>query len=217
MSGNPRIAVIGAGPAGLRAVETLAKAGLRPVLVDEAPRPGGQIYRQPPAGADRAAETLYGLEAGKARALYRLLADLDNAVEYRPSTLAWNVFENTIDLLGPDGFERLAFDRLVLATGAMDRILPFPGWAIPGVFTLGAAQIALKGQGVSIGRRVALVGAGPLLPLVTRQYRRAGAERRRRAGCDAVLDQAHSDAGTPRLAGDFVKGVSYTLRSMTAG
>ena len=57
----------------------------------------------------------------------------------------------------------------------MDRALPFPGWTTPGVFTLGAAQIALKAQGVAIGRRVALVGAGPLLPLVTYQYLKAGA------------------------------------------
>ena len=64
----------------------------------------------------------------------------------------------------------------ILATGAMDRVLPFPGWTLPGVFTLGGAQIALKAQGVAIGRRVALVGAGPLLPLVAHQYAKAGVD-----------------------------------------
>ena len=50
---TPRVVVIGAGPAGLRATEVLARAGFRPLLIDEAERPGGQIYRQPPAGAER--------------------------------------------------------------------------------------------------------------------------------------------------------------------
>src|SRR2546426_769123 len=78
--------------------------------------------------------------------------------------------------LPPSGHHRLGFSWLVIASGAMDRVLPFPGWTLPGVFTLGGAQIALKAQGVSIGRRVALVGAGPLLPLVAYQYAKAGAE-----------------------------------------
>ena len=52
---EPAVAVVGAGPAGVRAAETLARAGVRPVVFDEAERPGGQIYRQPPAGAERPA------------------------------------------------------------------------------------------------------------------------------------------------------------------
>lgn len=172
---EPTVVVIGAGPAGLRAVETLARAGLCPILLDEAPRPGGQIYRQPPPGAERAPGDLYGFEAPKAVALHRLLDRIGARVDYRPETLAWNILESRIDLLTPQGYAALGFDRLLLATGAMDRILPFPGWTTPGVFTLGAAQIALKAQGVAIGRRVALVGAGPLLPLVAYQYLKAGA------------------------------------------
>src|SRR5262249_47023640 len=60
------VAVVGAGPAGVRAVVTLLAHGLRPVWIDEAPRPGGQIYRRPPAGFRRPPEALYGFEAGKA-------------------------------------------------------------------------------------------------------------------------------------------------------
>ena len=80
----------------------------------------------------------------------------------------------------------------------MDRALPFPGWTLPGVFTLGGAQIALKSQGVSIGRRVAFVGAGPLLPLVAHQYVEAGAQ------VVAVLDVtpfAREAAATPGARG----------------
>ena len=60
------VVVIGAGPAGLRAAEALVRGGVRPILIDEAERPGGQIYRQPPAGAARPPEALYGFEARKA-------------------------------------------------------------------------------------------------------------------------------------------------------
>src|SRR5215213_11838006 len=170
---EPVVAIVGAGPAGVRAAETLARGGVRPILFDEGERPGGQIYRQPPRGAGRAAAELYGLEAAKAAAIHRVLPDLADRVDYRPRTLVWNVFQSQLDLLGPDGYGEQRFDRLILATGAMDRALPFPGWTLPGVFTLGGAQIALKAQGMSIGRRVALVGAGPLLPLVAHQYAKA--------------------------------------------
>lgn len=216
-SSLPRVVVVGAGPAGLRAVETLAKAGLRPILIDEARRPGGQIYRQPPEGAERPAEALYGFEASKATALHRLLADLGDAVDHRPETLVWNVFETTLDLLGPSGISTLEFDRLILATGAMDRILPFPGWTLSGVFTLGAAQIALKAQGVAIGRRVVLIGAGPLLPLVVHQYLKAGAEVA--AALDVTPLGAKIRHGFGLLAEPVTvaKGVWYTARNLLAG
>ena len=92
----------------------------------------------------------------------------------------------------------------------MDRALPFPGWTLPGVFTLGGAQVALKAQGVSIGRRVAFVGAGPLLPLVAHQYAKAGAEVR------AVLDVTPFSAKLAHLPGmlaepvTLAKGLWYT-------
>src|SRR4051812_5305252 len=146
---EPVVAIVGAGPAGVRAAETLARGGVRPILFDEGERPGGQIYRQPPRGAGRAAAELYGLEAAKAAAIHRVLPDLADRVDYRPRTLVWNVFQSQLDLLGPDGYGEQRFDRLILAPGAMDRALPFPGWTLPGVFTLGGAQIALKAQGMS--------------------------------------------------------------------
>jgi NADPH-dependent 2,4-dienoyl-CoA reductase/sulfur reductase-like enzyme len=216
-STSPRIVVVGAGPAGLRAVETLAKAGLKPILIDEAKKPGGQIYRQPPAGAERPAEALYGFEAGKARALHGLLAGLGGAVDHRAETLVWNAFETSLDLLGPKGFESLEFDRLILATGAMDRILPFPGWTLPGVFTLGAAQIALKAQGVAIGRRVALVGAGPLLPLVTHQYLKAGAEVVVALDVTPLGPKVRNILGLLAQPATVLKGVWYTARNLLAG
>ena len=207
------VVIIGAGPAGLRAAEGLARAGVRPVLIDEAERPGGQIYRQPPQGAAQSPKALYGFEAKKAVAVHAILARLGDAIDYRPRTLVWNVFERRLDTIGPDGFGAVDFDKLIIASGAMDRVLPFSGWTLPGVFTLGGAQIALKAQGVSIGRRVAFVGAGPLLPLVAYQYAKAGAE------IAAVLDVTPMSAkvkNASRMLADtrtFTKGLWYVLRN----
>lgn len=219
---EPVVAIVGAGPAGLRAAQVLVEAGLRPLLVDEGHRVGGQIYRRPPLGAERPAAELYGFEAGRARALHDLADALAPRIDHRPGTMVWGIERRepagfTLDCLGPDGHGRIAADRLVLATGAMDRTLPFPGWTLPGVFTLGAAQIALKAQGMAIGRRVSLVGAGPLLPLVAHQYAKAGAT------VVAVLDVTPLGAkigAAPRLAtvpATLAKGIWYTLRGVLRG
>ena len=214
---EPVVAIVGAGPAGVRAAAGKRLGGVRPILFDEGERPGGQIYRQPPRGAGRAAAELYGLEAAKAAAIHRVLPDLVDRVDYRPRTLVWNVFHGQLDLLGPDGYGEQRFDRVILATGAMDRALPFPGWTLPGVFTLGGAQIALKAQGMSIGRRVALVGAGPLLPLVAHQYAKAGAR------IVAVLDATPFAAKITQLPGmlaepaTLAKGFWYTARNRMQG
>ncbi|WP_244276597.1 NAD(P)/FAD-dependent oxidoreductase [Methylobacterium indicum] len=219
---EPTLAIVGAGPAGLRAAQVLTEAGLRPILLDEGHRAGGQIYRRPPPGAERPAAALYGFEAGRAQALHDLADALASQIDYRPDTMVWGIaprapFGFDLDCLGPRGHERIAVDRLVLATGAMDRTLPFPGWTLPGVFTLGAAQIALKAQGMAIGRRVALVGAGPLLPLVAHQYAKAGAT------LAAVLDVTPLGAkvtAVPRLAllpGTLAKGVWYTVAGALRG
>ncbi|CAO3434845.1 Opine oxidase subunit A [Azospirillum doebereinerae] len=167
--------IVGAGPAGIRAAERLVAAGLRPTVIDEAARWGGQIYRQPPDGGfTRPKSALYGFEAGKADAVHQAMAAIRDKVDYRPRTLAWNCEDHALDLLGDGVSETLPFSHLILATGATDRVLPFPGWTLPGVFTLGGSQVALKFQGCAVGRRVAFLGTGPLLYLVAYQYLKAG-------------------------------------------
>ncbi|MGR3805194.1 NAD(P)/FAD-dependent oxidoreductase [Marinibacterium profundimaris] len=180
-----RVLIIGAGPAGIRAAETLAAAGLNPVVVDEAARAGGQIYRRPPEGFTRTPEKLYGSEAAKARALHatfdRLVAE--GKVTHLPQRSVMALHGGTAHVLG-ETRQEIPYDRLIVATGATDRLAPVPGWQAGGVYSLGAAQIALKAQGVALGRRIVLAGSGPLLTLLATQLVASGAE------VAAVLDTA---------------------------
>lgn len=195
---DARIVIVGAGPAGVRAAEMLVAAGLKPIVIDENLRAGGQIYRQPPIGFTRPKKQLYGFESGKADALHRTFDGLAGKIDYRPDTLVWNCHAQQLDLLTRGQHRSQPFSHLILCTGAMDRVLPFPGWLLPGVYTLGAAQVALKAQGCVLGGRIVLVGAGPLLYLVAYQYAKAG------ANIAAVLDTA-SFSGKLRATFDLLK------------
>ncbi|PXF30782.1 (2Fe-2S)-binding protein [Pokkaliibacter plantistimulans] len=203
--------IVGAGPAGIRAAETLVRAGLRPVLIDEAAKGGGQIYRQQPDGFQRPAKALYGFEASRAEAIHASWRALLDQVDYRPHTLVWNSEGDELDLLQvrDQHYDGQPWQQLILATGATDRILPFSGWTLPGVYTLGAAQIALKYQATAIGSRVVFAGTGPLLYLIAYQYAKAGVE------VAAVLDSApfsakwQASASMLRNPPVFAKGLWY--------
>ncbi|TGP55148.1 NAD(P)/FAD-dependent oxidoreductase [bacterium M00.F.Ca.ET.230.01.1.1] len=181
---SPKIVIIGAGPAGIRASATLVQAGLHPVVIDEGHRAGGQIYRRPPDGFVRTPKQLYGSEAVKARALHMLFDRLaaEGRLTHRAGNSVIAVHDGRLHVLGEGGVQVIGYDRLILATGASDRIAPVPGWQSAGVYSLGAAQIALKAQGVALGRRIVLIGSGPLLTLVGAQLLKAGAD------VTAVLD-----------------------------
>lgn len=176
--------IVGAGPAGIRAAQTLVSHGLNPIMLDEAPSWGGQIYRQPPANFRRSGLSLYGFEAARALAVHSAMRALLSKLDYRPGTLVWNAEGGQLDVLQHNQTSTIAYSHLIVATGATDRVLPFSGWTTPGVYSLGGAQVALKYQGCAIGSRVVFVGSGPLLYLVAYQYAKAGAE------VIAVLDSA---------------------------
>ncbi|MDH0745623.1 NAD(P)/FAD-dependent oxidoreductase [Pseudomonas sp. GD03842] len=203
------IVIVGAGPAGIRAAQTLVAHGVQPCLIDESLRGGGQIYRRQPEHFKRSAKTLYGFEAPKARAVHSTLDRLASQIDYRPETLVWNAEAQTLDTLANGVATQVPYQRLIVATGATDRILPVPGWTLPGVYSLGAAQIALKFQGCAIGEKVVFAGSGPLLYLVAYQYAKAGAK------VAAVLDSAPLSAQTralPALLGQpatLAKGLYY--------
>lgn len=175
---SQRVVIVGAGPAGIRAAAALVEAGLHPVVIDEGHCAGGQIYRRPPAGFTRTAEQLYGSEAPKARALHMLFDRLakEGRLTHCAASSVIAAQEGRLHVLGEGGVQVVFYDRLILATGASDRVAPVPGWQNAGVYSLGAAQIALKAQGVALGRRIVLSGSGPLLTLVGAQLVKVGAD-----------------------------------------
>lgn len=158
------VAIVGAGPAGIAAAVSARSQGARTVLLDSAPRPGGQIWRhRDPAELPSAARDW----------LERLQG---SGTEWLPSTSA-------IDLPAPDtviaerGGESRAIRcrSLVIATGATERFLPFPGWTLPGVYGVGGLQALLKAGADVSGRRVIVAGSGPLLLPVASSLAAAGA------------------------------------------
>jgi len=171
----PRIVIVGAGPAGVRAAEALVAAGLRPTLIDEGRRAGGQIYRRQPETFTRSYAKLYGTEASRAAAIHQTFDGLLDRIDYRPETLVWNISGGRVWTLTGASEANLAYDALIICAGATDRLMPVKGWNAAGTYTLGAAQIALKAQACAIGRQVVLMGTGPLLYLLASQYLQAGA------------------------------------------
>ena len=160
---SARVVIVGAGPAGLAAAQAASAAGLDVLLLDAAPQAGGQIWR---ARQGVAAEPV-------ARALARLAPAGVRAMAGTRVVMALPQRMLLID--GPDGAQRLRWNKLVLATGARERLLPFPGWTLPGVFGAGGLQALVKGGWPIAGRRVLVAGSGPLLLAAAATLRREGA------------------------------------------
>ncbi|QOD44456.1 NAD(P)/FAD-dependent oxidoreductase [Clavibacter zhangzhiyongii] len=187
------VVVIGAGPAGLAAAVAARGRGARVTLLDASDELGGQYWRHLPASRPAARERIlhHGWDAFTA---LRARLAADEGCEIVTGAQVWAI-ERPADgadgaadapaavvhaLVGQvDGSRReplsLRPDALVLATGAHDRTLPFPGWDLPGVFTAGAAQALAKGERVAIGDRVVVAGAGPFLLPVAVSLVQAGA------------------------------------------
>ncbi|GAA1946601.1 NAD(P)/FAD-dependent oxidoreductase [Kitasatospora viridis] len=178
------LAVIGAGPAGLRGAVTAADQGLRCVLLDAGARPGGQYYRHPAPG-------LHAARPDRLHHHWSAFTELaDRLAEHRAAGLIDYLPHHHVHLLerrepwrlhaatGADGAGRatLTADAVLLATGAYERQLPFPGWTLPGVVTAGGAQAMLKAGLVLPGRRVVVAGSGPLLLAAAASLSAAGAE-----------------------------------------
>jgi NADPH-dependent 2,4-dienoyl-CoA reductase/sulfur reductase-like enzyme len=166
-SGPADLAVIGGGPAGLAAAGRAAEAGLRVVLLDAGVRPGGQYFRHGPGDPPPGLAGLLARTEG-----------VERLAEHRVWTIERTGHGFVVHALAGVRDERpaeIAAGALVLATGAYDRQLPFPGWDLPGVMTAGGAQALLKGSLVTPGRTVVVAGTGPFLFPVATGLAAAGA------------------------------------------
>ncbi|SNU01914.1 Pyruvate/2-oxoglutarate dehydrogenase complex, dihydrolipoamide dehydrogenase (E3) component [Ruaniaceae bacterium KH17] len=179
------VLILGAGPAGLAAARAARSRGARVTLVDSADAVGGQYWRHLPE--QRAGANEESLHHGWDRfTALRQELEADGDVRLMHSTSVWAIDRDGEGALrvhateGPaDGPGRephtLSADAIVLATGAHDRTLPFPGWTLPGVFTAGAAQALAKSERIAVGRNVVVAGAGPFLFPVAASLSQVGA------------------------------------------
>jgi D-hydroxyproline dehydrogenase subunit alpha len=185
------VVVIGAGPAGIAAAAQAADAGARTVVIDEAPLPGGQIWRHTdPARAPAAARPWLERLRGSGATLMNG-ASVVHIEEGRRLLVE--------DRSG--GALQIDARAIIIATGARELWLPFPGWTLPGVVGVGGAQALLKSGMAVHGKRVLIAGTGPLLFPVAAAYADAGAdvvEVLEQAPRGAVLAFGASLARTPR-------------------
>ena len=171
------IVVVGAGPAGLAAATAATGAGRLVALLDDNPHVGGQIWRS------AVTRTIHGKARDKDNIKANSIArfEVSGAILFsgrqvvdadafgKPGTLkAWVDSTQTL--------ETINFEKLILATGARERFLPFPGWTLPGVFGAGGLQALVRGGYDIRGKRVVVAGTGPLLLAVAAHLKQDGAE-----------------------------------------
>lgn len=173
MSERADLVIVGAGPAGLAAARAAGESAVETLLIDDQPGPGGQIYR---AVSEAPESRLAVLGPDYARGRDLLDALEPRSVRHLSNATVWQVTsEREVFLTQDEAARRVLARRIILATGAMERAMPFPGWTLPGVMTAGAGQVLLKTAELVPGGQMVLAGSGPLLLLLAWQYLRAGA------------------------------------------
>jgi NADPH-dependent 2,4-dienoyl-CoA reductase/sulfur reductase-like enzyme len=213
-----RLVIVGAGPAGLAAAIAAAEAGLEPMVLDEQPRAGGQIYRQPPPAFSARPVAATGPSARRGAELLGRFDSLRDRITLLSETRAWGVFPpRRLAVSGPHGWDMIEAEALVLAPGAYEYVPPFPGWTLPGVMTPGGAQHLAKAMHVRPGRRALVAGTGPFLLVVAEGLHRAGVEV---AGVVEAARTAEALAALPRLLTHprlLREGLGYLHRLRRAG
>jgi NADPH-dependent 2,4-dienoyl-CoA reductase/sulfur reductase-like enzyme len=165
------IAIIGAGPAGLAAAKVMAESGAQAIVLDSGPRPGGQYWRH--------RNGVQGYKSHRAHGYFDSIMSSRN-ITYIYGAQVWSAVRNessiTLNYIHEGVEKSITVEKLILATGAYDRSIPFTGWELPGSMTPGAAQALLKGHGVIAGKKILVSGTGPFLLPVAVGLAEAGAD-----------------------------------------
>lgn len=170
-------AIIGAGPAGLSAAVEAGRAGVKTLVIDENQAPGGQLFKQIHKffGSKEHWAGTRGIDIGK-----NLLEETEKAgVKVMLDTVAWGIFEEegkVLAIKNKDGVRRVRAKKILLATGASENVLTFPGWTLPGVLGAGAAQTLVNLHSVLPGTKIVMIGSGNVGLIVAYQLLQAGAK-----------------------------------------
>lgn len=171
------ILVIGAGPAGLSAAIEAAKYGAEVLVVDENSKPGGQLFKQIHKffGSRRHKAGVRGIDIGT-----ELLAEVQElGVEVMLDTVAYGIYPNDEGVaLAVNGEEGMIVHpkKVIMATGASENPLAFPGWTLPGVVGAGAIQTMINVHRVPVGKKVLMIGSGNVGLIVTYQLLQSGTD-----------------------------------------
>ena len=205
--------VVGAGPAGGEAALGAAECGLRVVLLDEAPAPGGQGWRAPRTQAARTAPP----DPDKA-ASEKLRARLAKApITYLRGAQVWDARRGfCVSVVSQAGAQLITAPRIIVATGAIERVLPFPGWTLPGVFGLAAATALIKAENTLPGRSVVVAGQGPLLMAVAAKACALGLRPRAVVDLARPVDWACALPGLAVAPALMRRGMAWLVRLMAA-
>jgi len=158
------VVVVGAGPAGLAAACAAAESGRRVAILDETPWLGGQVWRGQEAH----------LSSPLAKSWFERLGRSGVRVMSGVTVIGFPA-ECVLLAEGQTGPLQVKWERLILATGARELFLPFPGWTLPGVVGPGGLQTLIKNGWPVSGRRAVVAGSGPLLLVVADTLRKEGA------------------------------------------
>ena len=167
------LVIIGAGPAGMAAAIEASRHDLSTLVLDDQPAPGGQVYRHVSRNAvQREAVPYLGGDYWSGQALADAFAA--SSAELWSESRVWQITGDRQVFFSRQGTaQNVQAGAVLIATGAMERPMPIPGWTLPGVMSVGAAQTILKTSGSGADGAV-FVGSGPLFYLTIWQYLQAG-------------------------------------------
>lgn len=167
--------IVGAGPSGLSAGIEAAKRGLRVVIFDENEKPGGQLFKQ--------IHKFFGSKEHRAKVRGFVIGQqlLDEAAEagvevVLNATVIGLYQDKEVVVKRGDEIEHFKGNAVIIATGAAENMVTFPGWTLPGVIGAGAAQTMMNLHGVLPGKRVLMLGSGNVGLVVSFQLEQCGCE-----------------------------------------